>query len=58
MNYRKLLEKYMRDVVECEGTAFVDDDPWWNGCGYTEAEHAVLLAMRDKIYKKEQEEKP
>ena len=53
MNYRKLLEKYMRDVVAAEGTAFVDDYGGWVGSDYTKKELAVLLAMRDQIYKDE-----
>ena len=52
MNYRKLLEKYMRDVVVCEGNAFVCDewDEWLGPDGYTKAEHAALVELRDKIY--------
>ncbi len=52
MKYKKLLEKYMRHVVMCEGTAFVtdtwdDNDPQ----GYTEEEQEVLLKLKNKIYK-------
>ena len=45
----KLLEKYMRDVLTCEGTTFVCGE--WCGSEYTEEEHAVLLELRDKIEK-------
>ena len=53
VDYKKLLEKYMRDVVECEGTAFVEDE-WCGGFGlddYTEKENAALVELRNKIYK-------
>ena len=52
MNYKKLLDKYMRHVVVCEGTAFVTD--FWGDIGpqgYTEEEHEVLLKLENKIYK-------
>ncbi len=49
----ELLEKYMRDVLTCEGTTFVCDG--WDGeyepNDYTKEEHAVLLELRDKIEK-------
>ena len=45
----ELLEKYMRDVLKCEGTTFVGSA--WFGGDYTKEEHAVLLELRDKIEK-------
>jgi len=53
MDYKKLLEKYMRDVLECEGTAFFCEG--WNGeygpHGYTKEEHVALLEILNSLRK-------
>lgn len=55
MNYRKLLEKYMREIVDNEGTSLVPDlwDGGYGKHGFSFKEHAFLLKLREKIFKEQ-----
>lgn len=58
INYHELLKKYMSNILMEEGTTFIWDkrDQRFGSDSYTEAEHAVLKKLKDKLY--EEEEKP
>ena len=45
VDYRKLLTKYMQNIVVDEGYNFVYSDDW---CGYTKAEYLALVEISQK----------
>ncbi len=55
IDYESLLGKYMREVMMCEGTTFVDHGEYcqYNNVDYTEEEWAVLSQMSRKLYKED-----
>ncbi len=55
IDYKLLLEKYMREVILAESVAFVPDRWTRQYCenDYTEKEHAYLLKLRENLYDEE-----
>lgn len=50
-NHRDLLKKYMKHIIECEGTSFIGDinDPMYGPSSFTKEEVSALCEIRREI---------